>query len=1255
MTRDIDCKDPSVSGATSPPQASPVHHEITPSINTKSSMDTQAEGMAKPMPGNRIGECGQVNLITDHARSSQSGYRPDTQVFPLGEDLSKHLISFSQRESLCPFSVLLAAFQALLSRYSGQTEFCVTCLDLNQEISERGDSSSRTSHLLKVFLDLSDNPSFLSLVKRQPQDLGEKASCGDGSLPSNVLFSFLKEDSAASLTRIESKTIESWIDSFQCDLALTAGRVGDEYQLCLTGNVNLFELETLRSFIGHFLVFLEAALENPAQDVATLPLLTPEERHQILVEWNSAVLPEASKECLHETFEAQVARTPNKVALVHRGSAVTYQELNVRANRLAHHLRELGAKPETLVAVCLGRSIDTVVALMAILKSGGAYLPLDPHYPQDRIAFMLKDAQAPILLTESQYLNSLPAHEARVVLMDRDSDSWRDRSELDPPPSAKRDNLAYVLYTSGSTGRPKGVALMHQSAVALVTWANTVYTSEEYSGVLFATSICFDLSVFEVFCPLSAGGKVILAQDALELANLPEANEVTLINTVPSVIAEAIRIKALPPSVRTINLAGEFSSQELVREIYASSHVQKVYDLYGATEDTTHSTLELRTPKEPPSVGRPFPSTQLYVLDSHLQPVPAGVAGEIFLGGAGLARGYLHRPELTAERFLENPFVVDPKARIYRTGDLGRFHRDGKLEYLGRIDHQVKIRGFRVELGEIETILNEHPSIEKSVVIAKKADSGDSRLLAYFVSASAMTPSVDSLRSFLSVKLPDYMVPSSFIPLDAFPRTPSGKIDRKSLPAPLNERPALEADYAAPRNDLEKYLSNLWSQILLIDQIGIHDRFFQLGGSSLQAARFINELQQLLGETIYIVTIFQSPTIAEYASFLLRDYPTSAAAHFPSLSTSSMNRSMDQRKIGEADIVAMKKAIPALPRGVPEMDSIEPKNPPVIFILAPPRSGTTLLRVMLAGHSNLFCPAELQLLGFNTLRERQNAFTGKYSLWLEGTLRALMEIHGCDADQAKMIMENYEAKDYTTKQFYRVLQDSINGRILVDKSPSYASDLDTLHKAERDFDGASYIHLSRHPYAMSRSFANYHMDQVLYLHEHNFSPLQLAELIWTISHRNILDFLSQIPEDRQFHIRYEDLVTNPEAILRQMCTTLNLEFQPGLLNPYQNIETKMTDGIYSDSTPMGDTHLFKHQGINSKLADNWKGVIVDDFLGEPTWEVAALLGYERSIERSPSSSTNTMEDSSDSRIDRRNNNRQRREQRLSLRENRDTR
>ncbi len=445
---------------------------------------------------------------------------------------------------------------------------------------------------------------------------------------------------------------------------------------------------------------------------------------------------------IHQLVEHQVSQTPDAVAVIFKNERLTYQELNQKANQLAHHLRTLGVKPETLVGICIERSLDMVVALLGILKAGGAYIPLDPTYPQARLAFVIEDTQLPILLTQQHLRASLPQHQAHSVYLDSDWQSISQQSVDNLVSEIKPDNLAYVIYTSGSTGRPKGVAIEHRNTVALIDWARTFFTPEQLKGVLGSTSICFDLSVFELFVTLSCGGKVILAQDALELPQLPAALEVTLINTVPSAIAALLRMKGIPPSVNTINLAGEPLQNAFVQQLYQLDHIQQVFNLYGPTEDTTYSTVALmqKGSTEIPSIGLPLPNTEIHLLEAparrksdHLKPVPMGAVGEIYISGSGLARGYLNCPKLTSEKFIHHRFNQETKSRLYKTGDLAMYLPDGNLKFLGRIDHQIKIRGFRVEMGEVEAALNQYPGIRETVVIPKEEKFGDKRLVAYVV------------------------------------------------------------------------------------------------------------------------------------------------------------------------------------------------------------------------------------------------------------------------------------------------------------------------------------------------------------------------------------------------------------------------------------------------------------------------------------------------------------------------------------------
>ena len=497
-----------------------------------------------------------------------------------------------------------------------------------------------------------------------------------------------------------------------------------------------FDSASIGRLLGHFNSLLEGFAANPERRLSDFLLLTEGERNRLLVEYNDTASDYPRGCCIHQMFEAQVEKDPDAVALVSGDERLTYGELNARANQLASHLRRRGVGPEALVAVCMSRSLNLVTALLGVLKAGAAYVPLDVKYPKERLSFMLEDTQAPALLTETALVEDLPEYGGEVVRLDADWEDIAQESGRNLIPDVSSENLAYVIYTSGSTGGPKGVAIEHRSAIALLNWAGDAFSEDQLAGVLASTSVCFDLSIFELFVPLSAGGTVILAQDVLHLPGLRAAKCVTLINTVPSAMAELIRVQGVPSSVLTVNLAGEPLQTSLVHQIYGQCNVKQVFDLYGPSEDTTYSTFALRSADGPATIGRPITNTRVYILDGHLDPVPVGVAGELYIGGEGLARGYLGRPEFTAERFIPDRFGTKPGARLYRTGDLARYLHDGNIEFLGRIDNQVKVRGFRIELGEIESVISGHPAVRESVVIAREDEPGDKRLVAYVVANS---------------------------------------------------------------------------------------------------------------------------------------------------------------------------------------------------------------------------------------------------------------------------------------------------------------------------------------------------------------------------------------------------------------------------------------------------------------------------------------------------------------------------------------
>ncbi|HEY0736992.1 MAG TPA: amino acid adenylation domain-containing protein, partial [Herpetosiphonaceae bacterium] len=687
------------------------------------------------------------------------------------------------------------------------------------------------------------------------------------------------------------------------DLTLTVTERDDELRGSLEYATDLFDAERIERLAAHFTTLLAACVAQPDQPITSLPLLTTAERRQLLGEWNATQVVYPGGLTTHQLFEAQVARTPDAVAVRWQDEELTYRELHTRAHQLAHHLRSQGVGPEVRVGVCLERSPALLVALLGVLLAGGCYVPLDPTYPADRLSFMLADSQAPLLVTRNDLIVTLATPNTQVIDLDS---AWPKIAETDSswtPSAVDEDHLAYLIYTSGSTGVPKGVAITHHNAVTMLHWAHDQFTPEERAGVLAATSVCFDLSVFEIFMPLSWGGCVVLADTALHLPTLAAAAHVTLVNTVPSAIAEILSSGSLPPGVRVVNLAGEPLAQMLSDQLYALGTVQHVYNLYGPSEDTTYSTFSRVTPGVPPAIGRPLPNSQVYVLDAYLQPAPIGVPGEVYLGGDGLARGYLGRPELTAEKFIPDPFSQAPGKRLYRTGDLACYQPDGQLMFLGRIDHQIKLRGFRIELGEIEAVLRRHPAVREAVVLVR-----DERLVAYVVGEqtnkagalwakeqkSTMTPPSpitdeaearrgvgkggwrdeglpSILRAFLSERLPGYMIPSTFMQLDVLPLTPNGKIDRRALSAlAIMRQPASEA-LLMPRDSLELQLVHIWEELLDVRPIGVTDNFFNLGGHSLLSVRLRERIRERFGYELPLTLVFQGPTIEQLAQTLRQE------------------------------------------------------------------------------------------------------------------------------------------------------------------------------------------------------------------------------------------------------------------------------------------------------------------------------------------------------------------------------------------------
>ncbi|PBP93536.1 non-ribosomal peptide synthetase, partial [Pseudomonas congelans] len=617
----------------------------------------------------------------------------------------------------------------------------------------------------------------------------------------------------------------------------------------------------MHTALENLLTALEQTPETSLQGLAILPAT---EREQLLVAFNNTALDYDNEQTIHGMFEAQVERTPEAVAVVHGEQRLTYRELNEQANRLAHALRKQGVQPDSRVGICVERSAEMVVGLLAILKAGGGYVPLDPAYPVERIAYMLQDSAPAAVLAQSA-TEALLA-DVSVPVINLDLGNWQDESVQNPQVQGLTSaHLAYLIYTSGSTGLPKGVMIEHRNTVNFLSWAHSAFDASALEKTLFSTSLNFDLAVYECFAPLTSGGSIEVVKNVLELQH--GEHDIGLINTVPSALKALLDVDGLPASVHTVNVAGEALKRSLVENLFEKTGVQRLCNLYGPSETTTYSSWVAMDREDgfAAHIGKPVGNTQFYLLDEQQQPVPLGVAGEIYIGGAGVARGYLNRDDLTAERFLKDPFSQNPAARMYRTGDLGRYLPDGNIEYLGRNDDQVKIRGFRIELGEIDARLAKHPAVHEAVVTAREDVPGDKRLVAYYtLAAGQAVVDIDSLRRHLQEKLPEYMVPAIYVRLEAMPLTPNGKLDRKALPAPESDS-LISREYEAPQGEVETQIAAVWQDLLGVARIGRHDNFFELGGHSLLAVSLIGRMRQL-GLSTDIRVLFSQPTLAALAA-----------------------------------------------------------------------------------------------------------------------------------------------------------------------------------------------------------------------------------------------------------------------------------------------------------------------------------------------------------------------------------------------------
>jgi amino acid adenylation domain-containing protein/non-ribosomal peptide synthase protein (TIGR01720 family) len=710
----------------------------------------------------------------------------------------------------------------------------------------------------------------------------------------DISLSYLKNDYDVSFASqiIQAKAL--WHNYEQTPLMIYVSEfhADEDVDIDWVYNLAYFDAPEVERIQSRFVQILEYVINHVDESIGTIPLLTEAEQQQLLA-WNqSPVSGLTYSQTILDLFQAQVEKTPDHIAVVFEEEALSYGELNIKANQLAHYLQMLGVGAETLVGICIQRSLEMVIGLMGILKAGGAYVPLDPDYPLSRLRFMVADSKVKVFLSQSHLLDRLSVSTAKKVCLDSEWELIASGSGKNPVRQSGPENLAYVLFTSGSTGKPKGVMIEHKSATTLIQWAGETFPQEHLAGVLASTSICFDLSVYELFVPLCLGGRIFVVENALSLpTTLAKSEAITLINTVPSAIAELLRTQGIPNSVKVVNLAGEPLKNRLAQTLYQIETIDRVYNLYGPSEDTTYSTFSLITKgsDREVNIGRPIANTRINILDVNHNLMPPGIPGELCIAGAGLSRGYLNRPELTAEKFdqdlwdyqdyydekkrdnekflgVQGPFFkkVPGRRRLYRTGDLGRWLPDGNIDFLGRLDHQVKLRGFRIELSEIEVTLSRHEAVKEAVVVLYNQEDNP-RLTAYITLASPLNPVAEVLRTWLKTRLPEYMLPASFMVLDRLPLTPNGKIDRKALPAPDL---SLQAKHQVPRTETEHLLCSLWSQVLGIEVTSIHSHFFAAGGHSLLATRLVSRIRESFGIEMPLRVVFDQALLREQAEWL---------------------------------------------------------------------------------------------------------------------------------------------------------------------------------------------------------------------------------------------------------------------------------------------------------------------------------------------------------------------------------------------------
>ncbi|MBW4592773.1 MAG: amino acid adenylation domain-containing protein [Brasilonema angustatum HA4187-MV1] len=871
--------------------------------------DEDAEAAKKYWQEQKLPSQATLKLPFESQPSKQSQFQPECLRLAIAPELTAKIETLAQKYNTSTAVVLLACWQVLIWRLTAQPDIVIGMACDRRDYEELQYLLGLVATWLPIKSHLTPDLRFKELLELAEQTIEAGSEWQDYFVPeplenNNTLafpigfeFEQLPEQLIAAGVSFYLDKYYSCIEPFKVKLTCTQGNnlLTAEFYY----DVNYFSADAIERLAGQFKTLLSSAIANSDKKISQLEILSESDRQQLLVKFNQTQINYPLDKCIHQLFEEQAQKTPNSIAVIFEDQQLTYTELNRKANQLAHYLQTLGVKPEVLVGLCVERSSEMTIGLLGILKAGGAYLPLDPALPKENLAFRLQDAQVPVLLTQQRLVDTLPTDASQIVCLDTDWDIIAHYSDENPTSVVTSENLVYVLFTSGSTGTPKGVAIEHRQ---LLNYLNGIIDKLNLSTTTnFATvsTLAADLGNTVIFSSLCTGGCLHVlstecATDSTVLGKYCRKHPIDCLKIVPSHLATLLASapsESILPRARLI-LGGEAASWELIEQIQASAPDCLIFNHYGPTEATVGVTTfavgdkQANYSSQAVPLGRPLANTQIYLLDEQLQPVPIGVPGELYIGGACLARGYLNRSELTAQRFIPNPFAQtgliasESGSRLYKTGDQARYLSDGNIEFLGRVDHQVKVRGFRIELGEIESILCQHPQVQQAVITAWEKELSNQYLVGYIVPKHKQTLSVSELHKFLRHKLPEYMVPSTFVMLKALPLTPNGKVNRNALPEPDDHRPELEATYEPPRTEVEQTIANIWQQMLHVEKVGIHDNFFDLGGHSLLLVQIHAKLREVLNTNISIVNLFEYPTINSLAKYLTQEQTEISTSSF---------------------------------------------------------------------------------------------------------------------------------------------------------------------------------------------------------------------------------------------------------------------------------------------------------------------------------------------------------------------------------------